>query len=285
MVDATIERGGTSVTLPLVAEGGGTPLVSHDIGKPEAQPSGGNGVINPRWSDRWSRVETYTLTGQLTGASAHDDAITLADLIKSHSGGTPLTLNIGLSEFDNDISTIPAANQEGALELEYAPGTTDRVSVSLSLTRISELAATGSQDATTPTASGSGPIQLTDGTTTVDLTAETVVSRSVGRPKSVVRRSTQEYHNATDKRKAAFDGFELAFELRPDAVTKVDNLLSIVRPDRGRGAITLDFQGEYGMGAFDVVIAGSGAVRTVRPSGEADTVIVPDFTLRRVLPQ
>lgn len=283
MTDATLERGGTTITLPLTADSGGTPLVSHDVGKPEAGISGGKGVLDPRWSDRWSRTETYTLIGQFTSASAYDDAIALADLIKSHSGGDPITLNIGMPEFDTDISVVPPAAQGRALELAYDPGGTDMVGVELTLVRIEYVTASSTtQTASTPTGSGSGPVQLTDGSTTVSFEADIVVDRTIGRPNSVIRRTTKTYHRYSDKLKNALDEFELGVEFTTSAQSQIADLKSLVRPARGRSALTLDFQGEYGLGSFDVVPTGSGALRTVRPAGEEGTVIVPSLTLRKV---
>ncbi|AHG00976.1 hypothetical protein HALLA_12145 [Halostagnicola larsenii XH-48] len=98
---ATLERDGTTLELPLLAEGGGAPLVGQDIGKPESGPSN-KGSINPRWQDQWSRSEGYTLSVRYTESDAYSRAIELADLLKSHSDGEDLLLNI---DYPNTMTT------------------------------------------------------------------------------------------------------------------------------------------------------------------------------------
>lgn len=282
MTDATLERGSESITLPLLGEGAGEPLVATDVGKPEAGPSN-RGTLNPRWSDQWSQLENIRLAIRFTDSNAYDTAIKLADLIKSHSGGTNLVLNIGLSEFPSDMVVAPAGEQDSALSLAYDPGGTDWVDAELTLTRVNQTLGDATQDAQTPTASGSGPITLSDGTTTLELTSDIVVDRSIGRPNSVIRRSTGTRPNYVDHRKRANDAFDIGFQFTDSADTKASDLRDMVGQQLGRSALTLDFQGIYGLGSFDVVPEGSGALRLVRPSAEAGTVIVPTLSLRRVL--
>lgn len=282
-VEATLERDTTSISLPLVGEGAGVPLVAVDHGKPESGPAS-KGIINPRWGDFWSQLESYTLNVRFTGSDAYSDAIALADLIKSHSGGEDLVLDIpGLPEIDTDVVVAPAPEQDSAVSFTYNPGGREMVDAQVSLTRVNETAGTGSQQASTPTASGSGPITLSDGSDTVSFTAGITVERSVGRPNSVIRRSTQSYPNYVDHRKAAYEAFELSAEfVDSSAVSDVEDLAGMVGKQLGRDSLTLDFNGLYGLGSFAVVPQGSQALRRVRPSAEQGTIIVPKLSLRRV---
>lgn len=283
MVNATVERNGTSVDVELLASGSGTPLVSRDIGKPNLDIQQ-TGSINPRKIDQWSGLEQYTLSGKLTGSNAYSRAITLVDLIKSNSNGNELTLNIGMNEFDTDINVVPAAGQEQAATVEYNPGWRDYVEVDLSLTRVSKILGGADQPASTPTASGSGPIQLTYRGTTIDLDKGVSVQRSVGRPQSVVRRSPSSRNPSyVDKHKTAYDGFELALEITDNTISTVNDIVDMFSTQLKRSSITLDFNGVYGMGEFNVVPTGSGALRTQRVSGEQGTNSIPTIQLRRVL--
>lgn len=282
MVNATLSRGSTSVDLPLVATGG-NPLVAVDHGRPnlEVQTSG---ALDPRHSDFWSGTEQYTLLVRFTSSNAYNDAITLADLIKSNSNGTPLELSIPLPEFKNTIEVAPAAGQDESVSIVYNPGRRDWVEVDVALTRVSATFGGGDQPANTPKANGNGPITLSDGSNTVALERDITVSRGVGRPKSEIRRtSSAKYPRYTDKHKAAYDGFELSLEFGDNTTTKVTNIRDMFNQSLKRDSLTLDFNGLYNMGAFNVVPDGSNALRTVRSSGEEGTVLLPTINLRRVL--
>lgn len=280
-VDVTLTRGGDSVTVPLQASPA-LPLIARDIGKPEAGAAN-QATLDASWSDQFSQLDSYTITAQIVASDAYTKARDLADFIKSHSGGTATTLSIGLPEY-SDVDVAPAAGQDQALKLTYPPGQKDWVGVQLSLTRVGETQGSGTQDASTPTATGSGPITLTDGTNSVELVSGVEVERIVGRPNSVTRRSTGDFPLFIDHREAAYDAFEISCEFADDnattdASTIVDDLATV---RQGRSALTLDFKGVYGMGAFDVVFEGSGALRTVRSSAEEDWISVPTIALRRV---
>lgn len=283
MVTATLSRGGTSVDLPLI-ETGGTPLISVDYGKPELQIQN-TGTINPRALDQWSGIESYRLSGRLVGSSAYDDAITLADLVKSGDDGNGLILDVpGLDEIDSNIRCAPAAGQEEALVLEYPPGQREMLNFDLSLTRINQsLADVSDQTATTPTAAGSGPIEIRGNGSTVEMTRGVSVTRSCGRPAATVRRASNSRNpNYYDKFKSAFEGFEISFETGPDALSDVTDIVDMFKAELGRDALTLDFNGIFGMGEFDVVPQGSGALRNSRQAGEQGVVIIPTVSLRRV---
>lgn len=281
MAKATLTRGSTTVELPLITNSSGTPLAIRSIGKPNLniQPTG---AIDPRHIDQWSGNEQYNLLGRFIDSNAYSDAIELADLIKSNSDGTELTLNINMSEFDSDIPVAPSAGQDQAVSISYLPGRRDEVHIDLGLTRIKETIAGSTQPASTPTASGSGPIQITDGTKTVDLVEGVEVTRNIGRPNSVVRRSTDQYPIHIDKHKTAADTFELSLQFTDNTVSQVNDLVDIFNSQLGRDSLTLSFNGLYGLGDFSVVPSGSEALRAVRSSGEQGTNLVPSINLRRV---
>lgn len=275
---ATFTRRNKSIDIPLSADSAGAPTIARDVGKPN-QSFQTNGRNNPRSADFWSALENYTLFGYFTGSSAYSDAITLSNLIKSGSGDNA-TLNIPLSAYPSTINCQPAAEQEQALQLVYPPGMKDRVEVQLSLTRVSETKGIG-VSASTPTASGTGPIQLDDGTNTVTLETDTEVTRTVGRPNSPVRRSTKQHPRYIEKRKSAYDAFEIAFEKNGNASTITD-LVGMFNTQLDRGTLTLDFQGQYGLGSFDVVPEGSNALRQVAPAGSPGQDLIPSINLRVV---
>lgn len=278
MTTATLTHEGESIDIPLVEESG-TPIFITDIGKPEQEFKNG-GALDPRVSDFWSTFVNYTLGGRFQGSNAFDDAISLADMIKGNLNTEAITLDVDLPEVD-PVEVAPSPGQDQALELTYEPGETDHVHVGLSLMRIGSFEYGTDQDANTPTASGSGPLQLTDGTTTVDLDLDLTVERTIGRPQSVARaQSNQKYPNYHDKRKTASDVFQIKLQFTRDAVTKTENIQDLISDLTYRGGLQLKFNGLYGMGTFDVAPLGGNALRTVRQVGQEGMVPVPTLNLR-----
>lgn len=280
---ATLSRGGESVDVPLVEDTSGAPIAIRGVGKPNLQIKN-TGSVNPRFSDIFSGLDQYTLVGRFVGSAAYEDALTLADFMKENPPeGEPLILNIDSDEFDTDITVVPGAGQEGALTLGYEPGTKDVVIADISLTRVSNITGTIDQDATTPRASGDGPIQISKGGTTVDLELDVTVDRSIGRPEDVTRRGVQEDPFQIVKTKSAYDEFELSVTYTQDAVSIINDLVDLFRPQLQNDPLTLDFNGLYGMGSMNVVPVGSEAIRFIRTSGTRGVSIIPSMTLRRVL--
>lgn len=239
--------------------------------------------MNPRHLDNWSQLEQYNIMGRFYGSNVYQDAIQLADLLKSHSGGTPLTLEIPLDEYPDSIEVAPSAGSNQAASIVYNPGRRGWVEVDVGLTRVGNTQGSGSQAASTPTASGSGPIQLSDGGATIDLSTGIEVERVVGRPNSQAKRSTGDYPNYIDKRKSAYEAFSLSLTFGSNTTQKVQRLRDMASRKLRRGAFTLDFNGLFGMGSFDVVPDGSGAIRHVRRSGYQGTTVIPTMNLRRVM--
>lgn len=282
MATATLERGNTTLSLDLITQGG-SPVAGADTGKPNLDFRR-TGSLNPRSSDQFSALRTYTILGRFTGSNAFTDAIDLATLIKSNPNGETITLNIDMPEFDTDIPVVPAASQDAAVNLNFPPGKTNTVEVDIGLTRVIGTRGGAQQQATIPTTSGTGPIQITDGTNTVDLVQDITVSWSLGRPQDTIqKRPTQQYPQHTAKQKTAYEAFELGLQFGDNTVAKVNQLSQMFATQLGYGSLTLDFNGLYGLGAFDVVPDGSGALRTVREAGRKDTIVTPTINLRRVL--
>jgi len=280
---ATLSRDGTSVDVPLVDDSSGAPIAVRGVGKPNLQIKE-TGSVNPRFSDIFSGIDQYTLVGRFVGENAYDDALTLADLVKSNPPDSdPLLLDIDSDEFDSNIKVVPGAGQEGAITLSYEPGTKNVVIADISLTRVSELTGKISQDAETPRASGNGPIQISDGQTTVDLELDVTVDRSVGRPADVTRRGIGSDPFQIVKSKSAYDEFELSVTYTQDAVATINDLVDLFRPQLQNDPLTLNFNGLYGMGAMNVVPVGSEAIRFARTSGSRGISVIPSMTLRRVL--
>ncbi|WLW38117.1 hypothetical protein [Halorubrum tailed virus BLv36] len=288
-MDVTLTHNGRndSLTFPILTESG-TPQFSIDIGKPEVDIYE-HGELQPRFNDTRSGLENYSITSQLRGASAYDDAILLADMIKSRQGNNEeLELNVSGTNLDgyptSPVFVAPAAEQEEAISLTYAPGRTNVVDVEGSFTRVNQVRGTANQNASTPTDSGSGPITLSDGTDTVELTEDIVVTRSVGRPNSPIRSTPRTHPNYTDQRKSAYDAFDIQFQMFDSGPSKAFTLArNLIQPQLGRSSLTLDFNGLFNLGSFNVIPSGSQAFRFQRIAGQKDVENAPTLSLRRVI--
>ncbi|AFH21454.1 hypothetical protein OSG_eHP1_00120 [environmental Halophage eHP-1] len=279
MVSVTLSRDGTSIDIQLVEEAG-EQLLSSTFGKPEVNVRESGGSLNPRVQDQWSGVENYQLVGRVFNyQTAHD----LADLIKS-SKSDPLELAIPLAEYPNTVTVAPGAGQEGALSLSFPAGKKNSVDVDLSLTRVGDVFGSFTQQATTPTASGNGPVQLSVGGTTVDLpTADLSLERAVGRPNDVVRRQPQQSDPRYEvKPKVTNDVFSLSFQTVQNIPSTLNTLTdNIFRSRLGRTGLTLKFNGVLGLGDIQCIPVGSGPFRQVHQSGKG-WVINPVLELRRI---
>lgn len=280
MASVTLSRGTTSIEIPLEEEAG-EQLLATTFGKPEVQVRDSGGTLNPRVQDRWSGLESYSLVGKLYD---HQTTHDLADLIKSASGDA-LTLEIPLAEYPDSVQVAPAAGQDTALSLSYPAGQRNIIDVELSLTRVDRTNASTTQEASTPTASGNGPVQIRANGTTVDLpAADLSLERTVGRPNDVVRRqsgASDPYHIA--KAKPTSDVFTLSFETVADIPATLNSLTdSMFRTRLGRQGVVLDFNGVLGLGEMDVIPVGSSPFRQVHQAGKG-WVINPVMELRRIL--
>ena len=290
-MEATITHNGLdeSLTFPIMEESG-SPLFSVDIGKPELNIYE-NGELQPRFLDTRSLIENYSITSQLTGPNAYSNAIQLADIIKSRTGdnGT-LTVELNGTNIPDAYPTTPttvapAAEQERALELTYSPGRKNVVDVELQLTRVGNVNGNANQEASTPTnTEANGPITVSGSGTSVNLFEDIAITRTVGRPNSAIRGTTRDYPNYTDQRKTAYDAFDIGFQLYENGPAKVvDISRDILGAPLGRDSLTLDFQGLFGLGSFNVIPDGSQAFRYQRIAGQKDIENVPTISLRRVI--
>lgn len=280
MANVTLSRGGTSVDIPLVEEGG-EQLLTTTFGKPEVDIRQSGGTLNPRAIDNWSGLETYQLVGKLFDYQTSHD---LADLVKSASG-TPLTLEIPLDEYPDSVRVAPAAGQDTALTLTYPAGRKDMVDVTLSLTRVGDVFGSVTQSATTPTTTGSGNVAIKAGGNTIQLpSAGLSIEREVGRPNDVVRRQP----NTADPRyevkpKVTSDVFTFSFETIDNIPSTLNAITdNIFRTRLGREGITIDFDGAFGLGEIQAIPVGSSPFRQVHQSGKG-WVVNPVLEFRRIL--
>jgi hypothetical protein len=279
-MNVTLSRGTTSLDLPLLDEGG-NPLFSTDFGLPFANIRDTGGSVNPRAEDRWSAQINHTINGRFDGSNAFSNARTLAELIKQDPGGEDLELTTGFAEFSDPLLVAPQAGNEQALTLTYEPGRTDTVFFQLGLTEISVSRTQPDRTFSTPTANGSGPIQLKAGGNTVDLDPNISVERSVGRPNDSATKTLNELGRYIYKHKVTFDEFSLSFEMTDNLTSQLQTIAdNIFKQSLGRDGITLDFNGLYGYGSFDVLPTGSAPIRYQRLAGRTGQVTLPTIDLR-----
>ena len=285
MAVATLSRGSTSIDIPLQEEGGEI-LVSSSFGKPEVDIRNSGGTLDPRTSDRFSGLQNFELLGKLFDYETTHD---LADLIKSASTD-PLQLTIPSDVYEDEITVCPSAGSDSALGLNYPAGRKEIVDVSLTLTRVDpnvQGVGVDGQQAETPRASGSGPIEIQIGSTTVELpTSDLSLERSVGRPNDVVRRRPRQADPAyLVKPKVTSDVFGFSFETVENIPATLNAITeNIFREQLGRGGVTIDFNGVLGLGAIEAIPVGSSPFRQVHQAGRG-WVTVPQLELRRVFSQ
>jgi len=278
MAVATLSRGTTSVDIPLVEEGGEI-LVSSTFGKPETKVRQSGGTLNPRVQDNFSGLQGVQLAGRLFDYQTSHD---LADLIKSASLD-PLELSLPTDIYPDTLRVAPAAGQESALTLEYPAGKRDNVNVSINLTRVGDVLGVNEQQATTPTTTGTGPIELRIGGTTVEVpTAGLSLERTVGRPNDAIRRDLGADPRYEVKAKVTSDVFTFNFEAVQNAQSVLNSITdNVFREQLGRQGVTVDFNGVLGLGAIEAVPVGSAPFRQVQSAGQ-DWVTVPQLELRRI---
>ena len=170
-MDATLtHRGlGLSLTFPIMQESD-KPVFSVDYGKPNMNVYQ-HGELQPRTKESRSRLEQYRIVSQLIGEFAYNEAILLADMIKSRQGGDgdELVLSVSGNNLPDVYPTdeqivAPAAEQASALKLTYSPGRKNVVDVELTLTAVDTVRGEPSQEAVTPFDTGNGPVTLSGDT-------------------------------------------------------------------------------------------------------------------------
>lgn len=281
MATATLSRGATSIDIPLREEGGEI-LLASTFGAPETQIRESGGTINPRVNDRWSKLQTFEITGRFEDyGETHD----LVDLIKTTSTAeAPLELAIPGDVYPDSVTVAPAAGQDSAVTVQYPAGRKNDISVSLSLTRVGTVNNAIEQEATTPRATGTGPVEVRIGNTTVELpTADLSLERTVGRPNDVVRRQPSTADPRYEvKPKVTSDVFTFSFETLeniPDTLNALTD--NIFREQLGRRGVTVDFNGVLGLGEIEAIPVGSSPFRQVHQAGRG-WVTVPTLEFRRI---
>jgi hypothetical protein len=135
MPTATLSRGGTSVTMKIWREGGQL-AIAVDAGKLSATTYE-VAAEDPKTADHKSALHRITVLGVLLGSNAYSNAQTLCEsLVKPHSDGTPLTL---------DVTSVPGFTtgyevgvpDSRAVQVDYRAGITNRVDVQLGLPVVS----------------------------------------------------------------------------------------------------------------------------------------------------
>jgi hypothetical protein len=285
MAVATLEfPDGVIHQVPLVSRGGEV-LISRDVGKTDLSIRKG-GFLNPRFQDQYSGVQNLTISGQYTDSDAYSQAIEIADQIKSQYQSAISFTASGLDEFQPDgfesaLDVVPAIGSETPLSITYEPGRRNWVEIQLSLSQVNSVRSNGSLGASTPTGTGNGPIELEG----IPLDTDVTVERQVGRPQdSENRRPNSRSPIYVYKQQRAFDGFEIRYTNVDDPTTDVSQLYDLFSQPLGTTPLTLDFNGLYGLGSFNVVPQGSQSLRHIRVAGREGTIEVPAIALRRVRP-
>jgi hypothetical protein len=278
-MDATFtDPNGTSVTLPLLSSGGGT-VFGLDVGKPELAIRDGGGQLNPRFRDEYNGIQTYTLNGIFKSDNAYQNAIDIADMFKSQYNGGGIEFDFTLSEIYDTDTVVPAIGNDTAVTLTYDPGRKNWVEASLSLSRVDSVESNNELLASTPTGTGSGPVKLQG----IKIRDDLSIERTIGRPND----SDQSVTNSNlplyiYKRKPANDEFAITFQDTQTARQTVSDLKDLFSRPLGGTPLTLNFNGIYGMGAFNVVPTGSQAIRFIEVAGEEGISQVPQINLKRV---
>ena len=279
MVTMTLARGSTSVDIPVI-ETGGTPVFSTQYGKPFANVRSGGGSINPRAQDNWSAQINHSLVGRFY-TDAYTRAVTLAELIQGDNDGNDLELTTNLSEFDDPLLVSPQAGNAQALTLTYPPGHESTVFIDLGLTQVGSITGSPSRGISTPTASGSGPIELRAGGETVQISVDVQLERSVGRPNDSATKTPNGLGRYIYKHKVTSDVHTLSFEFTENTITNLKTITDkIFKQQLGRDGLVLDYNGLYGLGEFRVLPTGSAPVRYNRLAGREGQVTVPTMEFR-----
>jgi hypothetical protein len=286
MVQASLSRDGTSVDFQLNQDSGGTPTIIQSVSKPQQKLTPVS-VVDPRVSDQFESVQSFILRGYIDGDSAYSDARVLAEeLIKPHSGGNNLTLDLSNADGFSSYTVAPAT--ESACELEYLPGQRDWIPLSLNLTRVDTTiggAATEAPNTSAASPQGGGSVTLTNPGTgdSVDILHDLSITRTVGRPNTTIRPDPTQVAYI-DKVRSAVDEWSIRGVLEgPTARSDSQTLIDILSAVRGRDGLTLEFNNNmYALSDKTVVPTGSEAGRRVIGASEPDMVRLDNITLRTV---
>jgi hypothetical protein len=285
MVQASLSRGSTSVTFQVEQEPGGQTVI-QTTGKPQ-QEILETSSRDPRVSDQFAAVKSLTVNGYIDGSNAYEDARVMAeDLVKPHSNGAPLQLDV--SNLDGFSTYDVAPDNASALKLTYNPGERRFVRVAMSVTQVDETiggAASDDQTGSGTTPNDGGGVTITNpGTnTSVTINEDLTVTRTVGRPNTTIRPDPTGV-TYVDKNRAAEDVFEIEGQLvsgtaRSDSQT----LINILSASRGRQGLDLTFDNHlYGLGSYDVSAVGGESGRRIVSASEPGMASVRNITLRTI---
>lgn len=286
MTTASLSRDGTSVSFELAQSGGGTPTIVEAVSKPNQkfQPIA---RVDPRTSDFFQSVKTFILRGYIDGDTAYQDARVLAEeLIKPHSGGNDLTLDLSNADGFGSYTVAPAG--ENAAEIEYLPGQRDWVPISLNLTQVDETIGGSSSGVSgtsgaVPQGGGSVTLRNPDTGDSVDVLHDLTLTRTVGRSGTTVRPDPSDVVYI-DKIRPATDEWSLSGVLEGgQARSNSQTLIDILSSKLERDALKLEFNNNiYALSDKDVVPAGAEAGRRLIGASEPDMVRVNNITLRTV---
>lgn len=277
-MNVTLSRGSTSVSIPLVEESG-EQLITKSLGKPNLRLRDSGGTNFPRTQDQWSGLQNYSIVGRVFD---YTDAHTLADLLSSADPDVPLILEPNLPEFDSLVEVAPSAGSDQALSITFPPGRRDNLNVGIELTRVNTVDG-NTQSIETPTQSGTGPITVEAGATTVTLPNTAIeVERTLGRPNDVIRRNQGVNPSYIPKKKPITETLSLSFQdiLGTTSVfTQLTN--AIFETNLGNEPVFLNFNGLFGFGEFAVFPTGSAPFRHLRQAGDK-TIFAPSLEFTRV---
>ena len=117
--------------------------------------------------------------------------------------------------------------------------------------------------------------------TTVEITQNPQVTREVGRPESDIGSDTGELPYYNDRFRSAYDRFQLDFQ--HSSASTVRELADMFSEQLASRPLTLDFNGIYGLGEFNVVPDGTQALRHMRTTGISGQIELPTCNLRVVV--
>lgn len=286
MVQATISRNDISVDLQVEAEGARTTVI-ESVSKPEQDFK----VISQedaRVSDQFAAVRSFNpITGYIDGPSAYEDALILAeDLVKPHSDGVPLTID--LSNLEGFGTYDVAVNNSNALKLTYPPGQRNWVQVQLNVTQVDAVDGGDQSTSITPsstTSNDGGSVTISNPRSGQSVTIEhgLTVTRTVGRPNSKIRPDIDEV-TLVDHTRTAEDVFEIGGRLVSDTA-RADSreFINLLSTPLAREGLELTFNNSlYGLGTYTVAPTGSEAGRRVINASEPGMVTLRNITLRTI---
>lgn len=280
MTEITVTKGGNSVTFEIYEEPAGM-LFARDIGKPEARIYR-VGREAPRTTDHRAPMESYLVVGQIVGSDAHDDARVLAeDIVGSHSGGNAATLDLSnVSGLESETVTFFG---EQALQLHYPPAQPDWVSLQMQASIVRDVIGGGSVPSASSSTSGSGPVTLTRGGDSITIVNNLDIERRVGLPSTTSRHDSGSDPYAVEPNRAPMRTWEITGMWNTNAATNQNTLVeTILKPQLGYGSLTLDFNGIYGLGSYEVASPFAQSARVSWSAGEEGMVWINALKLLEV---